>query len=211
MLLSIIVAQPSDFWHDSLTLAIIGAIATLLAAFIGAFVAYLIFHRKTIKKLISYQIVSNAPIATLNKSLQNRVKIEIDGKPVDNARQVVLTLRNQGNAAVKRGDYDEPMKFIFVGSKIVGSDILETNPPELKNSLNHNTYIQVGIDSVELEKILLNPNDSITLTILLEGDCKLLSVGGRIIDGKIVQYVATAFTRETFLEIAFDVVKAMQH
>jgi hypothetical protein len=189
-----------DFWHDPLTLTILGVIATLLAALVGASVAYFIFRRQSIKKLISYQIVSNAPIATLNKALENRVKIEIDGHHVKNARQVVLTLRNQGNAAVKRDDYDEPMKFVFVGSKILGSDLLATVPPELKNSINFSTYVQLGTDSAELEKILLNPNDVIALTFLLEGDYDQLNVGGRIIDGKIVEYVESLISSNTLVE-----------
>ena len=189
MLLYLLVDQPLDFWHDPLTLTILGVIGTILGAIIGAAVAYLIFRRQTTKKIISYQVVSNAPITTLNKTLQNTVTIQINGKPVNNARQVVLTLRNQGNVAVKPNDYDKPLKFAFTGSKVVGTDILDTVPPELKNSIDHSTYVQIGADSAELEKILLNPKDSITLTILLEGDYNQLDVAGRIIDGRILEYL----------------------
>jgi hypothetical protein len=195
---------PSDFWHDPLTLTFLGVITTLIAALIGAFVAYLIFRRQTVKKLISYQIVSNAPIAILNKATQNRVKIEIDGQPVNNARQVVLTLRNQGNAAVKSTDYDKPLQFVFDGSQIVGSDILETNPPELMNSITPSTLVKKGINGAELENILLNPQDSITFTILLEGDYNHLNVAGRIIDGKISEYVTSTFSRESLFEILYQ-------
>lgn len=210
MLLYLLADQPqTDFWHDPLTLTILGVFGTIVGAIIGAVVAYLIFRRQTTKKLISYQIVSNAPIANLNKTFQNTVTIQINGQSVPNARQVVLTLRNQGNAAVKQGDYDKPMKFLFTGSKVVGSDILDTVPPELKNSINNNIFVQIGTDSIELEKILLNPNDSITVTILLDGNYNQLDVGGRIIDGRIIEYVSSAFSKEVLTEIAVYNLKQM--
>lgn len=205
MLLYLLADQPqTDFWHDPLTLTILGVVGTIVGAIIGAAIAYLIFRRQTTKKLITYQIVSNAPIATLNKSLQNTVTIQINGVSVPNARQVVLMLRNQGNVAVKPNDYNTPLKFVFNGSKVVGSDILDTDPPELKNSINHNSFVQFGADSAELENILLNAKESITLTILLEGDYNQLDVAGRIVDGKILEYVESAFSTESLARLVFE-------
>lgn len=205
MLLDLLTGQPTtDIWHDPLTLSILGVIGTILGAIIGAVVAYLIFRRQTTKKLITYQIVSNAPIATLNISLQNTVTIQINGVSVLNARQVVLMLRNQGNVAVKPNDYNTPLKFVFNGSKVVGSDILDTDPPELKNSINHNSFVQIGADSAELENILLNAKESITLTILLEGDYNRLDVAGRIVDGKIQEYVESTFSTESLARLVFE-------
>jgi hypothetical protein len=207
VLLYLLAGQQPDFWHDPLTLTILGIVGTILGAIIGAGIAYLIFRRQTTKKLISYQVVSNAPIATLNQTLQNTVTIQINGKPVNNARQAVLTLRNQGNVAVKPGDYDTALRFAFNGSKVVGSDIFNADPPELKNSINHNTFIQIGTDSAEIEKILLNPKESITFTILLDGDYKELDVSGRITDGKIIEYVESVFSRESVTELLSEAIK----
>ena len=196
-MLDLLVTQPpTDFWHDPLTLTILGVIGTIVGAIIGAVIAYFIFRKQTTKKLVTYQVVSNAPIANLNKTLQNTVTIQINGQPVNDARQVVLRLRNQGNAVVKDDDYDKPLKFVFTGSKVVGSDILETAPPEIKNSINISTFIQMGADSAEIEKILLNPKDSISFTILLEGDYHQLDVSGRLIGGQIIKYVENEFNKK---------------
>lgn len=206
MLLYLLADQPPDFWHDPLTLDILGVVGTIVEAIIGAVVAYFIFRRQITKKIISYQIVSNAPIATLNKSLQNTVTIQINGVSVPNARQVVLMLRNQGNVAVKPIDYNTPLKFVFNGSKVVGSDILDTDPPELKNSINHNSFVQIGADLAELENILLNAKESISLTILLEGDYNRLDVAGRIVDGKILEYVESAFSTESLTRLFLNAI-----
>src|SRR2546421_11868735 len=78
------------------------------------------------KKEISYQIISDAPIASISKGFEKRVTIQLDGKPVKDVRQVVIKIRNSGNAAVKRDDYDKQLKFIFEGSEIIGGDVLST-------------------------------------------------------------------------------------
>ncbi|MGI9058701.1 MAG: hypothetical protein ACR2H5_08980 [Ktedonobacteraceae bacterium] len=92
MLLDLLADQPPDFWHDPFTLTII-----------GAGVAYLIFRKQTTKKLITYQVISNAPIANFNKTSQIPVEIKIKNKLVTNPRQIVLKLRNQGNVAINIG------------------------------------------------------------------------------------------------------------
>ncbi len=117
-ILNLLDNQPSDIWHDPFFLTVLGIAGTLVAGLIGAFVAYWIYSRQRSKKEISYQIISNAPIASVNKHLENRVTIQVDGKPVKNARQVVLKIENMGNVAVKRDDCDEPIKFVFDKSDI---------------------------------------------------------------------------------------------
>jgi hypothetical protein len=201
---------PTDACHDPLTLTILAIIATLLAGLIGVVVAYFIFRKQVIKKIFSYQIVSNAPIAVLNKALQNQVTILINGQTVTNARQVVFTIRNEGNTAVKRDDYDEPIKFTFVDSKIVGSDVIGTNPPELMKSIHNTTLVKDGDDGAKLEPMLLNAKDSITFTLLLEGDFNRLDVSGRIVDGSIIQRIdreiISPMLITTINEVAFRLV-----
>lgn len=195
MLLNLLADQPpTDFWHDSLTLTILSILGVILAAIIGAVIAVYIFRKQTVKKLLSYQIVSNAPIANFNNTSKNTVEIKINDKVVTNPRQVVLKLRNQGNVAINTGDYANSLGFSFTGSKFIGSDVIETRPPELKNSITPpkmNDFIKSGTnstDSIELKNILLNANESITFTILLDGDYTQLDRSGRIVNGEIVKY-----------------------
>jgi hypothetical protein len=64
VLLDLLTGQPqTDFWHDPVILTIVGSIATLFAGLIGAFVTYWVFRKQRNKKEISYQIISDAPIA----------------------------------------------------------------------------------------------------------------------------------------------------
>ena len=113
---------------------------------------------------------------------------------MEDVRQVVLKLRNSGNVAVKREDYDEPVGFTFEGSYVIGSDILNTEPEDLINSINKKTFVTLdelaglnGEPEAKLEKFLLNPKQAITLTFLLEGAYRKFEVSGRIVDGEIVK------------------------
>lgn len=58
--------QPLDIWHDTVFQLIVVVIATLLSAFIGGAIAILVYRRQKSKKEITYQIVSDAPIATIS-------------------------------------------------------------------------------------------------------------------------------------------------
>lgn len=70
-MLIILDTQPTDIWHDPLVLTVIGVIATLIAGLIGAFVAYWIFQKQRAKKEITYQVLTDAPIANLNQRIAN--------------------------------------------------------------------------------------------------------------------------------------------
>jgi hypothetical protein len=211
VLFSLLANQPAtDFWHDPVILTIFGVVATILAVLIGAGVTYLVFLKQRTRKELSYQVISVAPIASVNKALANRVTIQFDGKPVNDAIQVVLKIRNSGNVAIRRDDYDEPIKFVFAGSEIIGIDILSTEPPDLINSMDKNAFIKIGKDWAEIEKYLLNAKQAITFTVLLDGVFKELEVRGRIIDGQIVRYIEKEYyvmyfsSRGSVLEAAMN-------
>lgn len=188
---------PTDFLHDPFGQFIIYVVVAVVVGLGTSLVAIWVFRKQRSKKEISYQVISDAPIASVSKGLENRVTIHVDGKPVGTARQVVLKIRNSGNVAVSRDDYDMPINFAFKESLAIGGDVLSTEPENLINTIDKKTFMSIFVfdpnkglvpDSAVIDKILLNPKESITLTFLLSGAYSKLDVGGRIIDGKIVKY-----------------------
>lgn len=199
MLLDLLANQPPDFFHDPFGQFIINVVVAVLVGIVTAVVAIWVFRKQRSKKEISYQIISDAPIASISKGFEKRVTIQLDGKPVKDVRQVVIKIRNSGNAAVKRDDYDKQLKFIFEGSEIIGGDVLSTEPESLIALMEKDMFVvpyvreqnsNIGIaDTAVLTSTLLNPKNSITFTILLKGAYKTLEVRGMIVDGEIVKYV----------------------
>lgn len=134
MLMDLLANQPPpDFFHDPFGQFIVNVAVAVIVGIVTALVAIWIFRKQRSKKEISYQVISNAPIATINKQFENRVAIMLDGQFANDVRQVVLKIRNSGNAAVKQDDYNNQMKFVFEGSEVIGGDVLNTEPESLIN------------------------------------------------------------------------------
>jgi hypothetical protein len=74
VLLYFLADKPSaNILDNAFFLTLLGAGVTLLAGLIGAFVTYWVFRKQRSKKEISYQIISDAPIATVSKGYEEQV------------------------------------------------------------------------------------------------------------------------------------------
>lgn len=140
---------------------------------------------RTAKELI-YEIISIAPIATINKSVVDRVKILFDGKPVENLYLLILQIKNDGNTAIKPEDYSEPLQVIFKENQIISGDILETSPRNLIDDKALKTFLDFEINSIKLSKILLNPSESISIKVLLKNKNSNIEIRARIADCRII-------------------------
>src|SRR5712691_11163771 len=101
MLIGLLDVSPStDVWHDTVFQLIVIAIVTLIAAIIGSLVSFGFSRKQHNRKEITYQVISDAPIVSINKALEDRVEIRLDSSPIKDARLLVLKVRNSGNVAV---------------------------------------------------------------------------------------------------------------
>ncbi len=171
-----------------------GWIGVIVAIFVGiatvvATVAITIWavRKQRSRKEISYQIISDASIASINKEVKDRVKILFDGIPIEDMNLLVLKLWNSGNAAIKPEDYVEPIKFEFDGRKVASADILNMEPSDLIDPKDIKSFFTLELDSVKLPKFLLNPNEAISLKILLTGPTDKVTGRTRIVEGRIIE------------------------
>lgn len=183
--------QPPNIWQDPNAIGLIGIGVGIAAIIIGAIVTiaasiYQVRQARTKRKL-EYQIISNAPIVTVNKAVTGRGNIEIllDGKPIKNARMVILQIKNTGNTSIKKDDYFEQIKFEF-SSKIINADILETEPANLIPPEDIKNFLTLDSQSIELPPISLNRQDSITISTILEGKT-IMNVRGRLDQGIVAE------------------------
>lgn len=213
MLFSLLLDTPlADILHDPLYLTLLGILATLLAGIIGALVTYWIFLKQRIKKEITYRILADAPIASLNQLLANinaqikdRLQILFDGKPVENLRVLIIKVWNSGNvdvwllnskdADVKHEEGDKPIRFEFKGRRVVGIVGLETepkddviDPEDLKAYFTQFSLTSLQLEFIELPHCILKPKQSIELTLLITGNEGEIIRRGKLFNGKIVPY-----------------------
>lgn len=196
--------QPTDIWHDPLFQFGTNVAITVLAIVVSSFVSIWIYRRQRSKKEISYQIISDAPVISVDQKIAPQVEIKLDGKVVKDVTLAVIKVWNSGNMAVKRDDYDEPIKFEFKGRTVMSSEVLETEPKDLMDSTLFKTFIpspQQAQEYVELPPYLLNPKQSVTFSVLLDGAKGITKKRGRIVDGTIVLFDAARTSRYNFFII----------
>src|SRR5690242_19450337 len=152
---------PSDFWHDSAVQLAINVAVALVVGISTVFITIAIFRKqqreaqeeRAVKELM-YEVVSDAPIANINKAVEDRVEIRYDGRPVNDMFLLILRIMNTGNVAVKREDYAEPLEIILKSSKVITSDVLETSPKNLIHESNLDKFFRLGDHTLTLLPIL---------------------------------------------------------
>src|SRR6266567_26044 len=92
------------FLRDPLWQFVIYVVVTLIVGIAGVITSILIFRKQHNRKEISYEILSDALIASLKNDFKGRIKISLDDTQVSNAGLLVLKVWNSGNVAVKPED-----------------------------------------------------------------------------------------------------------
>src|SRR5260370_13588583 len=179
-------AALSDIFSSSIWnfLSGIGAIIALPIALAGIVLGY---RQQRRRKEITYQLVSDAPIANIHKIVENRVRVFIENTEVKAARLLVLKLWNSGRGAIEAEDYFEPLIFEFNNAEVLNYDLLKTEPHDLIRPEHIKTFLKPTNNSVEFPTFPLNPKNSITLTVLTSGESSI-NMQGRIKEGKIIRY-----------------------
>jgi hypothetical protein len=134
---------------------------------------YFLSNRRP-KKFI-YQTVAKTRVLTVKEQLTGRVEILFDGLPVQEVGLVQLKFKNVGKETIKSSDFVRPIKIqAFEGQKIIDADIAEMEPPGLAATLRRDE------NSVTIEPLLLNAQDSFQIKLLVANFAGSLSVDSRI-------------------------------
>ncbi len=149
----------------------IGAILGILAII----VSIIIFLIQRKNKIFSYEINSATAVLSGTEEISGQLKILYKGKVVKNVSLLVIKLMNTGNVPIISSDYERNVELVFNNcDKILSAEISESTPSNLSGE------IYLSEKSVGLKPLLLNPNDSITLKILLSGSLDFF-INGRIV------------------------------
>jgi hypothetical protein len=185
ILLGIFLAPQPDkpWWQDA------GWIGVVVAALVGVIyiILWLFDRRKQNKrKEVAYQIISDTPIANINEEMKDRVEIKFDGNPITDMNLVVLKIWNRGGLAVRSGDYEESIRFELGGRTYITGEVLSREPEEIIKQEELKNFLKAEADgSVSLPRFLLNPQDSLSIKMLVTGKGKIRGIA-RIADGKIM-------------------------
>jgi hypothetical protein len=175
-----------DFWRDPIweAVSVIIALVLGLAGFAFELISYI---RKKQYKEISYELISDTPLAIINPSLKSSVEITFGSMPAKDARIVVIKVMNSGSMAVTAEDYFDDIAFEFRESTLIGFGVSKTKPDNLIETSRPETLPIVNGNLLTLPKYDLNNNDYVIFTAISFQRSDIM-IKGRIKDGKIIRY-----------------------
>lgn len=175
-----------DF-HDSYVQFLSGTVIAVITILVSVILALWIYRKQKNKKELSYTLVSSAPIVSVKPDVADRIKIYLDGNAVAQAQLAVFSIKNTGNLAVKREDYDEPIVVEFPACKILDANILSTHPIDLLKPENRKTFFKWQDSTLTLAACLLNRKEELQFSVLVEGAKVEPKVRARIVDGALIE------------------------
>ena len=129
---------------------------------IGAPLLILLIQRWAQRKKLSYKILSRTPLLNIQGKNKWDIQILFDKKPVDDVDLIEFEIFNSGHQEIKPNDYEYPISFDFgENTLILSAEKSEVNPVSLQPS------IRIEGTKVVLDPILLNPEDSIVIKMLV--------------------------------------------
>jgi hypothetical protein len=147
---------------------------------IGVLVAVLLFFgslwwTRSIKA-VSYEVVSQTPLVSLQDSAARQLQVLYNGQPVADVSLIVLRVQNTGNEPIPTVDYEKPITFQFgEGAQVLSAEITEMTPPNLGAS------VRLTPNSVELAPTLLNSEDTLLVKALISGSAIKVTADARIV------------------------------
>lgn len=155
----------------------------VLAVIAAITVPLIIYFLQKSKKRLTYEVISDTQLVGIKSEVQNKIKIYYEDKLVENVHLISIKIINNGNQPISISDFAELINIrLGNNTNILTCEVLEQNPKDLDVCV---VKIQ---DSIEIQPLLLNPNDSFTLNILLSNYKRDLEVSARIEGVNKIEY-----------------------
>lgn len=161
--------QSFGFWE--VVLAVLSIILTLV-----------IFKLQQERKNITYEILSNSSLLSVEKELKGDIEISYKGRKIENAQMIVLRIENLGSLPIPSSDFEGPIEINTDGT-VLSAEITKTAPPYMParvESVTTNSH-----SSIKLAPVLLNPGNFITLKIMLTNFDGSVNLTSQIIGAEI--------------------------
>jgi hypothetical protein len=158
------------------------ALLTLAGVVVAIGIPFFIYWLSTRRKALSYRIVSDTQLLTINEEVLGRIEVLFEGVKTANLGLVLLDVENTGNEPIKRDDFERPFSGAFYQfAEIISAEVVRCNPPGL---LGPEQGIRVSANRFTLTPCLLNPKDSIRMKFLVKEHNGEMRIDGRIVDVK---------------------------
>lgn len=141
-------------------------------------------------KGICYEVLSVAPLLTMEDEVAGKLQILFDSRPVEKGKLMFVWVSNSGNLPITADEYERPLSLNFPpATEVLTAEAVDTDPSSLK------VIPKIEGKKVVLPCLLLNGGDSIILRIMVSKHEGGMTVDGRISGVKDIQEVHEAIVK----------------
>lgn len=139
--------------------------------FIGIIITLFLFIvpfliRKKSRKQLSFTILSNTSLISIDDKLKGDVSIRFKNESVSDLRLLVFSVKNTGNVPVLRADYEKQFKVILpYDTQVLSSEIFNASPTSLTISFDEVIDSENSEHYFQFEPVLFNPGDQFSFKI----------------------------------------------
>jgi len=167
---------------------------TLLLTIAGLLIPVWIWRSDVNSKSLQFRVNSLVSLQSETAPSISGLQISVDGIPLKSPYITVLELTNSGDRPISTSDFEAPLELRpQEGAVIVRASITSVSPKDVK------AIIETKAELLELKPMLLNPKDSVTISILSSGVRPVYTVSSRIVGIASVPIIYETSTVVTWL------------
>ncbi|MBY0551878.1 MAG: hypothetical protein K2W95_31630 [Candidatus Obscuribacterales bacterium] len=134
-------------------------------------------------KSLTYEVLWRNPLVNVRGAARRKLDVRYEGKSVHDADLVLIKIWNNGHLPINASEF---LSGVFINmnptAEIISATITETVPGDLEDRLKGKPLLQGITDQhkLELSALLLNPQDSITIQLVVRRAVGRIAVEGHI-------------------------------
>ncbi len=166
-----------DFLKD-FDVRLLAPFATVCAIIVSIF----LWRLNQRNKSLTYEIVWRSPLLNVRGAARRKLEVRYEGNPVEDAELVLLRIWNNGHLPINASEFLSGMSIkLNPTAEVIAVGITETEPGDLEDRLKGRPLLtKVDQNTVEITPFLLNPEDAITVQLVVRKSIGKITVEGHV-------------------------------
>lgn len=167
-----------EFFKD-FDIRLLAPMATVMAIIVSV----LLWRLNQKNKSLTYEVLWRNPLVNVRGAARRKLDVRYEGKPVEDADLVLIKIWNNGHLPINTSEF---LSGLYINmnpaAEIISATITETAPGDLEDRLKGKALLQsiTSQHKLELSPLLLNPQDSITIQLVVRRAVGRITVDGHI-------------------------------
>jgi hypothetical protein len=153
-----------------------------IATICAIVVSILLWRLNQRNKSLTFEILSRHPLVNVRGAARRGLEVRYEGRHVEDAELILLRIWNNGHIPVNAGEFLSNLVIkLNPTAEVIAAGITETVPGNLEDRSKSKQLISCAEgERVEITPVLLNPEDSLTVQLLVRRAVGRLAVEGHV-------------------------------